>query len=173
MSKNQSAHALRAESAVVWFIGISQGRVPHVVDGVFDGDSRFALPLLLPKLWWWIACLAVLALAVVAMLAIDSMKERAVPESGEDAPVAEAGGGGYDALSGLVLLVGSYSGLAPFVARLVFGGDLFLTFTLRLPVPWWWLASLGVVVLTVVLLEWIDRPKQRATGSLLSLASGL
>ena len=168
MSSSRSTRGADAASAVVWFVGISQGLVPLVVAGVFDRDSRFALPLLLPDPWRWIACLAVLVLAVVALLAIDNQTERAAPDAGDGAPVADEGSdgaAGYDALSGLVLLVGIYNGLAPFVARLVFGGDLFLAFTLRLPSPWWWLASLGVVVLTVVLLEWIDRAKQRATGS--------
>jgi hypothetical protein len=167
MSSSPSARGSDAASAVVWFVGISQGLVPLVVAGVFDRDSRFALPLLLPEPWWWIACLAVLVLAVVALLAIDTAKERAVPGSGPASPAAEEesdGAGGYDALSGLVLLVGIYNGVAPFVARLVFGCDLFLAFTLRLPSPWWWIASLAVVVLAVVLLEWIDRLKKRATG---------
>jgi hypothetical protein len=164
---SQGTRGSDAASAVVWFVGVSQGLVPLVVAGVFDRDSRFALPMLLPDPWWWIACLAVVVLAVVALLAIESAKERAVPEAGGGAPGADQGSDGaaaYDALSGLVLLAGIYNGLAPFVARLVFGGDLFLAFTLRLPSPWWWLASLGVVVLTVVLLEWIDRAKRRATG---------
>ena len=128
---------------------------------------------MLPAPWWWIACLAVLVLAVIALLVIDSAQELAAPAPAEAGPVGgTSGASGYDALSGLVLLIGIYNGLAPFVARLVFGGDLFLAFTLRLPSPWWWLASLGVVVLTVVLLEWIDRAEQRATGPAWSLASG-
>jgi hypothetical protein len=162
-----------AASAVVWAVGISQGLVPLVVHGVFDRDDRIALPLLLPGPWWWITCIAVILLAVVALLAIDSAKERATPqpapgaaEAGDrpDASAAESPASGFDALSGLVFLVGIYNGLAPFVARLVFDGDLFLAFTLRLPSPWWWLASLAVLVLAVVLLEWIDRAKKRATG---------
>lgn len=167
-SSSQSTKSFHAASAVVWFVGISQGLVPLVVAGVFDRGSRIALPLLLPDPWWWIACLAVLVLSVVALVAIDVAEERAVPASGETKPVEDegsGGAGGYDALSGLVLLVGIYNGLAPLVSRLVFGGDLFLAFPLRLPSPWWWLASLGVLVLTVVLLEWIDRAKQRATGA--------
>ena len=165
---SQGTRGADAASAVVWFVGISQGVAPLVAHGVFHRDGRFALPLLLPDPWWWIACIAVLVLAVVALLGIDIAKERAVPAPGDGAPVADEasdGAAGYDALSGLVLLVGIYNGLAPFVARLVFGGDLFLAFTLRLPSPWWWLTSLAVVVLTVVLLEWIDRAKKRATGS--------
>jgi hypothetical protein len=165
----QGTRGTDAASAVVWFVGISQGLVPLVVAGVFDRDSRFALPLLLPAPWWWMACLAVLVLAVVALLLLDAAEERAA--SGPAAPptdhdgeaVHEKAAAGYDALSGLVLLIGIYNGLAPFIARLVFDGDLFLAFTLRLPAPWWWLASLAVLALTVVLLEWIDRAKQRAT----------
>ena len=133
---SQGTRGSDAASAVVWFVGISQGLVPLVVAGVFERESRIALPLLLPDPWWWIACLAVLALAVVALVAIDDRAERAVPDAGGGAPAADeesAGAAGYDPLSGLVLLVGIYNGLAPFVARLVFGGDLFLAFTLRLP----------------------------------------
>jgi len=54
-----------------------------------------------------------------------------------------------------------YNGIAPFIARLIFDGDLLLAFTLRLPAPWWWIASLAVVAAAVALLEAIDRAKQR------------
>ena len=172
MSSRQGTRGSDAASAVVWFVGISQGVVPLVVHGVFDREDRIALPLLLPDPWWWIASLAVLLLATAALIGIDAAKERATsPEAaapaagGDEEPEKSDAAAGYDALSGLVLLAGIYNGLAPFVSRLVFDGDLFLAFTLRLPSPWWWLASLGVVVLTVVLLEWIDRAKNRATGS--------
>jgi hypothetical protein len=175
MSSRPTTRSHDAASAVVWFVGISQGLVPLVVHGVFDRDDRIALPLLLPAPWWWIACLAVLVGAVAALLLIDVAKERAAPV--HPAPEADEDGGdpadaartetaaGYDALSGLVLLVGIYNGLAPFVARLVFDGDLFLAFTLHLPSPWWWVASLAVVALAVVLLKWIDRAKKRVIGS--------
>lgn len=166
---SQGTRGYDAASAVVWFVGISQGLVPLVVHGVFDRDGRFALPLLLPAPWWWVTCLAVLVLGVVALLVIDDAKERAaaVPEPSPDEPAEPApsdAAAGYDALSGLVLLAGVYNGLAPFVSRWFFGGDLFLAFTLRLPAPWWWLASLAVLVLTAVLLEVVDRAKQRSTG---------
>ena len=85
MDNSPGTRGYDAASAVVWFIGISQGLVPLVVAGVFDRDGRFALPLLLPEPWWWIACLAVLVLAVVALLAIDARRRAAVPESGEAA----------------------------------------------------------------------------------------
>ncbi len=169
--QGKSTRGYDAASAFVWFVGISQGLVPLVVHGVFDRDDRIALPLLLPAPWWWIAGLAVLVLAAVALIAIDAAKERSAPPPVEPSPATDGEGttpsatGGYDALSGLVLLVGIYNGLAPFVSRLVFDGDLFLAFPLRLPAPWWWLASLAVCGVTVVLLEWIDRAKERSTGT--------
>lgn len=177
--ENQQSRGTRGyavASAVVWFVGISQGLVPLVVRALFDRDDRLALPLLLPDPWWWIACIAVLLLAAIALLVIETARERAAPQPVHSAPEATGDGedrggserseaaAGFDALSGLVLLVGIYNGLAPFVARLVFDGDLFLAFPLRLPSPWWWLASLAVLVLTVVLLEGIDRAKKRTTG---------
>ena len=170
MSSSQGTRGADAASAVVWFVGISQGVAPLVAHGVFHRDGRFALPLLLPDPWWWVACLAVLGLAVGALLAIDAAKERAAPgpspmgDAEADGESDGSAAAGFDALSGLVLLAGIYNGLAPFVSRLVFDGELFLAFTLRLPSPWWWLASLAVVVLTIVLLDWIDRFKKRTTG---------
>ncbi|SDE85954.1 hypothetical protein SAMN05660485_01893 [Blastococcus fimeti] len=169
--QNRSTRGYDVASAFVWFVAISQGLVPLVVHGVFGREDRIALPLLLPAPWWWLTCLAVLVLAVVALLGIDAAKESAAPEPApplvdrDEEPETSDPSAGYDALSGLVLLVGIYNGLAPFVSRLVFDGDLFLALTLRLPSPWWWLASLAVLALTVVLLERIDRAKTRSTGS--------
>ena len=74
------------------------------------------------------------------------------------------GTGGYDALSGLVLLVGIYNGFAPFIARLVFDGNLLFALPLRLAAPWWWLTSLAVIVTTVILLAVIDNAKQHDIG---------
>lgn len=157
-----------AASAVAWFVGISQGLVPLVVAGVFGRDGRFALPLLLPPPWWWLASIAVVLLALAALVLIDTAKERAAPtrpaREHEEPEKTSDVAAGFDALSGLVLLVGVYNGLAPFVSRLLFDGDLFLAFTLRLPAPWWWIASLAVLALTVVLLELVDRAKKRSTG---------
>jgi hypothetical protein len=161
-------------SGIVTFLGLYQGAVPLVVRPLFGGEQRFAPALWLPAPWWWIACLGIVAVAGVLLVVVHRARERHVPpgrtseaEPPDDTPgdpPAGARADGYDALSALVLLVGVYNGLAPFVSRLVFGGDLFLAFPLRLPSPWWWLTSLGVVVLTVVLLEWIERAKKRATG---------
>jgi hypothetical protein len=158
-------------SAVVWLIGISQGIVPLVAHGVFGRDDRIALPLRLAAPWWWITCLAVVALAVAALLGIDAAKERAAPgppvvDQAEEPETAESSdpAAGYDALSGLVLLVGVYNGLAPFVSRLIFDGHLFLAFPLRLPSPWWWLVSLAVLALTALLLVRIDKAKERSAS---------
>ena len=64
--------------------------------------------------------------------------------------------------SGIVFLVGIYNGIAPFVARLVFGGDdLLLALPLRLPSPWWWITSIAVLVVAGVLLVVIDEAKKR------------
>ena len=58
-----------------------------------------------------------------------------------------------------MFLVGIYNGVAPFVSRLLLDGDLLLALPLRLPSPWWWVASLAVIAATLVLLEAIDRAK--------------
>ena len=73
----------------------------------------------------------------------------------------DEGTGIYDATSAIVLLVGIYNGVAPFVARLVFDGNLLLALPVRLPAPWWWIASIAVVLATVVLLGLIDQAKTR------------
>ena len=165
---------------VLSFLALYHGAVPLVVRLVFDRDQRFAPTMWLPSPWWWIACLAVVAVAVALIAAIHVAKERLDPpvrradgtpghrsEEGDrstagDGPPASSSTAGFEALSGLVLLVGVYNGLLPFVVRLVFGGDqLLLTLTLRLPAPWWWIASLAVLVLTVVALAVIDQAKHR------------
>lgn len=68
-----------------------------------------------------------------------------------------------DALSGLVLLVGLYNGVAPFVARLLFDTDLLLALPLRLAAPWWWLTSLAVIAISFLLLTSIDNAKRRCS----------
>jgi hypothetical protein len=154
-----------AASAVVWFVGISQGVVPLVVRTFFDRDGRFALPLLLPDPWWWLTCVAVVVGAAVGLVLIDVAKQRAAPAQPADAgsrSPEKSSADGWDALSGVVLLAGIYNGVVPFVVRLFSDGELLLAFPLRLPAPWWWLVSLGVLVLSAVLLEWIDRAKKRS-----------
>ena len=51
MSSSPGTRGTDTASAVVWFVGISQGLVPLVVAGVFDRDGRLALPLRLPSPW--------------------------------------------------------------------------------------------------------------------------
>ncbi len=71
----------------------------------------------------------------------------------------------YDVASGIVFLVGIYNGIAPFVSRLIFDGNLLLAMPLRLPSPWWWVTSLAVVVVAILLLIVIDEAKQRRLES--------
>jgi hypothetical protein len=165
----------RAASRIVIVLALYQGAVPLVVRSAFGGDQRFAPALWLPSPWWWIVCLAIVAVAVALAAALDggevgpSAREAERPEAtaagtGDEPAERPAGDGtaaAYDALSAVVFLVGFYNGVAPFVARLVFGGDLLLALTLRLPSPWWWIASLGVIAVAVVLLTLIDSAKQR------------
>ena len=150
-------------SGVVAFLGLYQGAVPLVVRPLFGADQRFAPALWLPSPWWWIACLGIVAVTLGLLAAIHTAREKHAPAAEDAAPettdVERAPV--HDGLSALVLLVGIYNGLAPFVSRLLFDGDLVLAFTLRLPSPWWWIASLAVIALTVVLLGAIDRAKQR------------
>jgi hypothetical protein len=153
----------RAASGVVVVVGLYQGAVPLVVRGAFGGDQRFAPALWLPAPWWWIACAGIAALALAAAAVLDPGDEpdRSDRSEGTEPPDRAAPVAGYDALSAAVFLLGVYNGIAPFVARLVFDGDLLLAFTLRLPAPWWWIASLVVVAVAIALLEAIDRAKQR------------
>jgi hypothetical protein len=67
----------------------------------------------------------------------------------------------YDALSGVVFLVGVYEGLVPIVAQLVFGDDahLLLALPLRLSPPWVWIVSAAALVAAVVALAAIDNAK--------------
>lgn len=151
-------------SRIVIVLGLYQGAVPLVVRAAFGGDQRFAPALWLPSPWWWIACLAVVAAAIaVAAVLEDSgtgepaqATESPAEPAGQDGPVA-----GYDAVSAVVFLVGVYNGIVPFVARLVFDGDPVLAFTLLLPSPWWWIVSLVVIAVAVVLLDLVDTAKQR------------
>ena len=161
----------RAASRVVVVLGLYQGAVPLVVRGAFGGDQRFAPALWLPSPWWWIACAGIVALAVAAAAALEPDNEQpdgaatADGSDGAERPDRATPVAAYDALSAVVFLLGVYNGIAPFVARLVFDGDLLLAFTLRLPAPWWWIASLAVVAAAIALLEAIDRAKQRRLAS--------
>ena len=153
---------------VVGFLGLSQGAVPLVARGLFDRDERFALALRLPSPWWWIACIAISGVALALLVVIDSGRQRRSPVEPTDHPRAArpepAGSGGYDALSGLVFLMGIYNGVAPFISRLLFDGNLLLAFPLRLPAPWWWITSLAVIAVAAALLTVIDNAKQHRAG---------
>ena len=65
-------------------------------------------------------------------------------------------------LSAVVFLVGIYNGIVPFIARLVFDGNQALALPLHLDAPWWWITSLAVVAVAIVLLALIDRAKSRS-----------
>ena len=169
--KRRSTRRYDVASVVVTFLGLYQGAVPLLARAVFGAEQRFAPAMWLPAPWWWIACLGIVAVMVVLLAVVHRARERHAPPSAAAPPVGapddphEGRDAGYDALSAIVLLAGIYNGIAPFVARLVFDGDLFLAFTLRLPAPWWWIASLAVVALAVVLLELIDRARNRDTDA--------
>ncbi len=153
----------RVAMGVVGFLGLSQGAVPLVARGLFDREQRFALALRLPTPWWWIACIAISGAALALIVVIDNARQQSpvAPTGHPHAAHREhAGSGGYDALSGLVFLVGIYNGVAPFISRLLFDGNLLLAFPLRLPSPWWWITSLAVIVVATALLTVIDNAKK-------------
>jgi hypothetical protein len=165
-------------AGVLTFLTLYEGAVPLVARGLFGADQRFAPALWLPAPWWWIACLAIVVAGGALLLLIHRTQPHAGPEAAPDAPsgtsgeavsTAHEGTGpdgrdtsGYDAASAVVLLAGIYNGVAPLVSRWFFDGDLLLAFTLRLPSPWWWVASACVIVATAVALGMIDRAKERA-----------
>ena len=164
-----------AASRVVVVVAIYQGAAPLVARLLFDRDQRFAPAMWLPSPWWWIACLAIVAVAAGLVLALHAGDPVSTPDDGTDGgtddqvprqqPDRTSGGTeGYDVLSAVVFLVGLYNGVAPFISRLVFDGDLFLAFTLRLRAPWWWIASVAVVLVAGALLALIDEAKQRRLG---------
>ena len=65
---------------------------------------------------------------------------------------------GIAGLQGLVFVVGVYEGVVPLVSRL-FGWSPVLALPLHLPEPYWWVVSVSVIVVAVVLLEVLDRKK--------------
>jgi hypothetical protein len=160
----------RVAIGIVSFLGLYQGAVALAGRVLFDADQRLAPALWLPAPWWWIACLAISAVALVLVVVLDGARRRALGPSGAEdrapvpAPAADKAQG-YDAVSAVVFLVGLYNGLAPFASRLVFDGDLLLALPLRLGAPWWWITSLAVLVVTFVLLTLIDQAKDRALAT--------
>ena len=151
-------------SGAVVILALYQGVVPLVARLLFDADERFAPALWLPSPWWWITCVAIVAMAVCSLAAIHTREQPSPGPSGAPAGARHPGHEGtgiYDAAAAVVLLVGIYNGVAPFVARLVLDGNLLLALPLRLRAPWWWITSIAVVIATVVVLTLIDQAKQR------------
>lgn len=151
-------------------VALSQGAIPLVTRGLLNRKERLAPASWLNSPWWWIACLTIVIFAFASIAAIETRRQRQHLTDASD-----VGGGPevhtdtkdpddpdevrsqtFDALSGLVLLVGLYNGVAPLVARLAFDTTLFLALPLRLAAPWWWITSLAVMATTVFLLVTID-----------------
>jgi phosphatidylglycerophosphate synthase len=155
-------------SGIVIFLGMYQGAVPLAVRLIFDGDQRFAPALWLPSPWWWIACITIVLVAVALLAVLYTGKQRRSLAPGRSQPSEGTrqnnGTAGYEAASAVVLLVGIYNGIAPFVVRLIFDGNQLLALPLRLGAPWWWITSVAVVIVTVVLLTLIDQAKQRSVA---------
>ncbi|MGH8775646.1 MAG: hypothetical protein ACRDWI_10865 [Jiangellaceae bacterium] len=163
--EGRSTRGYDVASGIVIFLGLYQGAVAFLVRLLFDGDQRFAPALWLPSPWWWIACMATVLVALALLAVIRTGKRRRIPDPGGSQPSARTkrskGTGCYDAASAVVFLIGIYCGVAPFVVRLVLDGNQLLALPLRLRAPWWWIASIAVIIATIVLLAVIDQAKQR------------
>ena len=111
------------------FLALYQGAVPLAARLLFDADQRFAPALWLPSPWWWITCVAIVAVAVCLLAVINTEEQQPSPDpsggSSDARTQRDAGTGIHDAASAIVLLVGIYNGVAPFVARLVLDANLF------------------------------------------------
>jgi len=64
-----------AKSAVV-FLGLYQGAVPLVARGIFGRDQRLAPATWLTSPWWWLACLAIVAVGIGLLAALESSGKR-------------------------------------------------------------------------------------------------
>jgi hypothetical protein len=164
-ARTQQPPHRRVATGVVAFLTLYQGAVPLVARGLFGAEQRFAPALWLPAPWWWVACLAVTAAGVAVLAALDGRRDAPAGEAAAAPPAPaedeeDARTAGYVALEGFVFLAGLYNGVAPFVSRLVFDGDLLLALPLRLPSPWWWVASLAVIAATAALLVVLDRAER-------------
>jgi hypothetical protein len=155
--ERRNRRAYGAAFGVVAFLGLYQGVVPLVVRLLFGRDQRFAPALRLPPPWWWIACLAIVAITGVALAMIHDARQQRFGGSTCAMNRTRA----YDTASAVVFLLGIYNGVAPFIARFVFGGNLLLALPLRLPSPWWWVTSIAVIVAAFALLVVIDQAKER------------
>ena len=177
----------RVVSRIVIILALYQGAVPLVTRPLFGADQRFAPALWLPSPWWWLACLAIVAVAAAIVLLLDAHRPIATsvtplmgdrptgdqptgdptdadPTDGDPMevdPTDDDSTAAYDVASALVFLVGIYNGVLPLVSRLLFDSDLRLAFTLRLRAPWWWIASIAVLVGAAGLLIVIDQAKER------------
>ncbi|SDD46156.1 hypothetical protein [Actinokineospora iranica] len=69
---------------------------------------------------------------------------------------------GYAGLQTVVFFVGLYEGVVPFVAK-VFDWEPFLAFPLRLPNPAWWIVSAAAILVSIVLLDLLERGKKRVS----------
>ncbi|MFG2004126.1 hypothetical protein ACGFNU_33700 [Spirillospora sp. NPDC048911] len=67
----------------------------------------------------------------------------------------------YDSLSAIVLILGAYQGIGPFVGKLIDATPV-LSLPARLPSPAWWLAAIASIIVTVFLLWGLDVGKKRA-----------
>jgi hypothetical protein len=153
--RTSRGRAYDVAAGVVVFLGLYEGLVPLVARLLFDADQRFAPALWLPSPWWWIACLVIVVVALALIAVIDGAKGRRF--AAEPEVKRRADFDGYQLASALVFLLGIYNGIAPFIARFVFGSDgPVLALSLRLPAPWWWITSLAVLVGTLVLLIVIE-----------------
>jgi hypothetical protein len=160
-----------AALGVIGFLSLYQGVVPLVVRLLFHRGQHFAPALRLPSPWWWIACLAVMATTGAALAMIYDARQRRIPAKPEPASVPPSTPDSsihamnrtraYDTASAVVFLIGIYNGVAPFIARFVFGGNLLLALPMRLPSPWWWITSTAVIVAAFALLVMIDQAKER------------
>lgn len=152
-------------------VGLYQGGVPLVARGLFGAEQRFAPAASLDPPWWWLACSAIVVVTAAFAVAAEPADP---PPDGSGGPSPAPPGpaedharatSDLDALSGLVVLLGFYNGVAPFVARLVLGGDLRLALPLLLPAPWWWLTSVATIIGAFGALVAIERVKRRRDSS--------
>ncbi|MGW5053321.1 hypothetical protein [Actinokineospora sp. NPDC004072] len=65
---------------------------------------------------------------------------------------------GIVGLQAVVFVVGLYEGVVPLVSR-VFDWEPVLALPLLLPEPYWWIASIAVIVVAVALLELLENRK--------------
>jgi hypothetical protein len=179
--RSRGSRTLAAGAATV--IGLQQGAVPLVVKAVWGRESRLAPASRLDAPWWWLACAAIALVALVVVLVLEP-DEPSTPDAGDARATSERGSTGpatddrtdadpWHTLSAIVVLVGFYNGVAPLIARLALDGDLLLSLPLRLSAPWWWIASLAVIVASAVALVAIDEARGGLSGGGADSGGGL